>query len=76
MLSSTELRQRIAEFCERHDWSTSSFGRRALNDPNFWADLTDAVSPRYPTERTVTKLVAFMEEKDGKQVREVRRGNS
>ena len=75
MLNSIELRQRIAEFCERHDWSTSSFGRRALNDPNFWRDLTDATSPRYPTERTVTKLVAFMEDTDGKQSRKVRRRN-
>lgn len=65
MLSSSELQRRIAAFCERSGWSTSSFGRRALNDPNFWSDLTDPERPRFPTERTVKKLTAFMEDYDG-----------
>lgn len=60
--SHDELLARIAAFCERHGLAESRLGREALNNPAFVSGLRDrGVSP---TLDTLTKLAAFMAERD------------
>lgn len=52
-----ELLKRITAYCSRQGISEGAFGREAMNDTSFVADLRGG---RSPTMRTLDKLDRFL----------------
>lgn len=57
--------EEIEEFCGRHDWSPTRFGKLALNDERFVHDLRRR--GRNPSPFTVDKVRAFMRQQEVEQ---------
>lgn len=55
------LLSEIKAFLKETGIAPSTFGQRALGDPNFVTDMEDRESPRSPSGRTATRIRKFIE---------------
>lgn len=63
MTEEIALIETITAFLGRHQMAETTFGRRAMHNPNF---LTDLKTGRSPTGKTMRKIKVWMKNEDGK----------